>query len=517
MNTLGTRKWWALVALTLVALVVGIDATVLNLALPALAGALHASSVELQWFVAAYTLALPAMLLPAGLFGDRYGRKRMLVAALIAFGLGSLACAYAPASGAFIAARVLLGVAAAFLVALSLAVLPVMFTEQERPRAVGIWAAANFISLPIGPLLGGWLLTNFWWGSVFLINLPVVVLAILAVLALLPESRSPERSGLDPLGVLTSSAGLAGIIYGIIQAGENGWGDAGAVGPLATGALLLVAFVLWERRLGARPGGQPLVDLGLFRSPRFTWGTLLAAVGIFPLFGVMFVLSQFWQAVLGVDAQGAGIRLLPVIAGMVVGAGLADRLAARTGAKVTVAAGFVLVAGAMIAGATTTLRSGDGFAALWTAIAGAGTGLALATAANAALSVLAAERSGVGSALMQAVQKVGAPFAVAILGSVLNSGYRDHLTLTGLPAQAAAAVQQSVYGGLAVARQLGAPALRDAVQGAFVNGMDAALWVCAGIAAASIVLALAFLPGRAPVAGKTAADGVELRHEIITG
>lgn len=516
MNTLGTSKWWALVALTLVVLVVGIDATVLNLALPALAGALHASNAELQWFVAAYALAVPAMLLPAGLLGDRYGRKRMLLGALVVFGAGSLACAYAPSAGAFIAARVLLGLAAAFLVTLSLAVLPVLFTEQERPRAVGIWAAANFVSLPIGPLLGGWLLSNFWWGTVFLINVPVVVLALVAVLVLLGESRSLERPGLDPAGVLLSSAGLAALIYGTIEAGQQGWGDAGALVPLIAGALLLGGFVLWERRLSRRPHGQPLVDLDLFRSPSFTWGTLLAAVGIFPLFGVMFALSQFWQAVLGVDAQGAGVRLLPVIAGLVVGAGLADRVAARAGAKLTVAGGFLLLAGAMLAGGTTSLSSGDGFTALWTAGSGVGTGLALATAANAALGALSAARSGVGTALMQAVQKVGAPFAVAILGSVLNSGYRDHLALAGVPAPAAAVVQQSVYGGLAVARQLGSAALADSVRSSFVLGLDAALWVCAGIAAGALVLALVFLPRQAAAPGKTDAEGVQLRHEVVT-
>ncbi len=512
----GASKWWALAALVLAVLTVGIDTTVLNLALPALADALHASNAELQWFVAAYALALPAFLLPAGLLGDRLGRKRMLLAALAVFGLGSLACAYAPSAGAFIAARVLLGLAAAFLTTMSLAVLPVIFAESERSRAVGIWAAGNFVALPIGPLLGGWLLTHFWWGSVFLINLPVVVLAMAAVLALLPESRSPVAPGLDLPGVLLSSLGLAGLVYGVIQAGQDGWGAAGALVPLIGGAGALAGFVAWERRLSRQPDGQPLVDLGLFRVPAFTWGTLLAAVGIFPLFGVLFVLSQYWQAVLGVDAQGAGVRLLPTIAGMVVGAGLADRVSARAGAKLTTAAGFLLVAGAMAAGGVAGASGGDLYVAMWTAGAGAGTGLALATAANAALGALSAENSGVGSGLMQAVQKVGAPFAVAILGSVLNSAYQDHLALTDLPAATAGAIRGSVYAGLAAAQQLGSAALAAGVRAAFVAGMDAALWVCAGIAAAAIGLALAFLPRRAG-AGAAAPEAVQLGHEIPIG
>jgi hypothetical protein len=185
----------------------------------------------------------------------------------------------------------------------------------QSPAAVGVWATANFLALPLGPILGGWLLTNYWWGWAFLINVPVVLVGLLAVIVLLPESRSATRAGLDPVGVLSSSAGLTVLVYGVIEAGQHGWGDTMALTAMIAGTLLLVGFVAWERRLGRRPAGQPLVDLGLFRSTSFTWGTILAAVGIFALFGVLFTAPQYFQAVLGTDAMGSGLRLLPLIGG----------------------------------------------------------------------------------------------------------------------------------------------------------------------------------------------------------
>jgi DHA2 family multidrug resistance protein-like MFS transporter len=515
MNVLGVRRWWALGALTLAVLAVGLDGTVLSVALPTLATDLHASTADLQWFVSGYTLVLAAALLPGGLLGDRYGRKRVLLGALGLFGAGSLACAYATSAGAFIAARVLLGLGAAAIIPLALSVLTVLFNDQERPRAVGIWATANFLALPIGPILGGWLLTNYWWGWVFLINLPVVAVGMAAVIAWLPESRSGTRPGLDWMGILLSSGGLAVLVYGVIQAGEHGWGDPVALVGMLAGALVLVAFGLWERRLGRRPAGQPLLDLGLFRSASFTWGAILAAVGIFALFGVLFTAPQYFQAILGTDAMGSGLRLLPLIGGLAVGAGMADRLAARAGAKLTVAAGFVLMAAGLAVGATTSLTSGTGFLSLWTPVVGLGMGFALATASSAALSVLSPERAGVGSAVIQAVNKVGAPVAAAVLGSVLNATYRGQLDLAGVPVRVASAVRDSVFAGIEAAQWLGSGSLLHSVRAAFVDGMDVMLWVCVAIAVAGVLLALVFLPGRAAAATTTEAEPAVPEDEIV--
>jgi EmrB/QacA subfamily drug resistance transporter len=516
----GGRKWWALAGLTLGVLAVGLDATVLSVALPTLAGSLHASATDLQWFVSSYTLALAMGLLPGGVLGDRFGRKKVMMITLAVFGLSSLACALSTEPGEFIAARTMLGLSAGFMIPLVLSIVTVMFAEEERTRAVGVWAAANFLALPIGPILGGWLLSNYWWGWVFLMNLPVVVVGLIAMAALVPESRAAERPGLDPPGMVASCAGLAVLVYGFIAAGQYGWFSAAAIAAMAGGAALLTAFVLWERRLG-RHGGQPLVDLGLFRSPRFTWGTVLQAFGIFAMFGLLFAAPQFFQAVLGVSAMGSGVRLLPLMAGLALGAGLADRVAARLTTKLTAALGFTLLTCGLVLGATMTVASGNAFIATWTAITGVGFGLALATAASTALVDLPTDRAGVGSAVMQAVQKAGAPLSAAILGSVMSLAYHSRLDLSGLPAPAADAVRSSVFSGLAVARQTGSAALLDSVRAAFVHGTDAMLWVSAGVGAAGIVLALAFLPWHAVADAEAVAatgqgrEGAESPHERV--
>jgi EmrB/QacA subfamily drug resistance transporter len=507
-------KWWALGALVIGILAVGLDATIINIALPTLASQLHASTGQLQWIADAYNLVFAAMLLPAGLLGDRYGRKRMLMIALVLFGLASAACAFAPTAEWLIAARALLGIGGAFLIPLSMAVLPILFTEEERPKAMSAWLVANAVSFPIGPIFGGWLLSHFWWGAAFLINVPVVLLALLAVGGLLPETRNPEQPSLDWPGIVMSSLGLAGVIDGLIEAGDKGWGDPLTLGPLVVGSTGLAAFVAWQRHLTARPGGQSLVDLSLFRSASFTWGTLLSTISQFAMFGVLFTLPQFFQAVGGADSMGAGLRILPIIGGLVVGAKVAERLGTRVGAKATVALGYTVLAAGLFVGATTGLGSGEAFTLSWIAVIGVGLGFAMPSTMNAALSALSPERSGVGSGLNQALRQVGGAVGVAVLGTVMGSVYRDHLDLTGLPAPAAEIVRKSVFGGVAIAQRLHAAPLLASVRGAFVHGMDAMLGVCGGLMVVGIALAIAFLPGRASTATAQGKRGLA-EHAVI--
>jgi len=492
----GLRKWSALGALTLAVLTVGLDSTILSVALPTLATKLHASASQLQWFFASYTLVLAAALLPGGLLGDRFGRKLMLMISIGVFGAGSVWCAYSTSANEFIAARVLAGVGAALLIPVSMSMLPVIFTEKERTRAVGIWAAANFVALPLGPILGGWLLTRYWWGWAFLLNVPVALIGLIAVALLLPESRSERPPSLDPVGIVLSSAGLAVLTYGFIRAGQESWSDRLAITYMIVGAVALVLFVLWELRRDRRDVRSALVDLGLFRSVSFTWGTILAGVAIFAMFGLLYTAPQYFQAILGKDAMGSGLRLLPTIAGLIVGALLADQVDKLIGAKLTVAIGFAILGTGLLLGAHTTVHSGDTNITIWTAICGLGLGPALATASSAALGQLSKERAGVGSALMQTVQKVGVPLSAAILGSVLNASYRGRLELTGLPAEAVKAVRSSVFSGLAVAQEAHLPDLARSVRSAFVHGMDVMLWCSGGLAVAGVILALIFLPGR---------------------
>lgn len=496
METIGARRWWALGAVMLSVLAVSMDITVLNVALPTLSTNLKASETQLQWFSSAYTLVLAAMMLPAGLLGDRYGRKKMMLASLGLFAAGSLACAYSRSPTEFIAARVLLGFAGAGVGVLSISALTVLFSDEERPKALGIWAAVNLIAVPIGPILGGWLLSHYWWGWVFLMNVPAALLGLAATAVLVLESSSVVRPRIDAVGVIGSSAGLAAVIYGFVYAGEHGWTSAGTIAWLLAGLVVLAAFYYWERVLDQRPGGQPLVELRLFRSPSFTWGSVLYAVLTLALVGLLFVMPQYFQGVLGTSAQGSGIRLLPAVGGLLLGVVPSAAVAKAIGAKLTVAAGFAILCAGLAVGATGALSSGAGFAAAWLAIAGIGTGFTLPTAASAALSELSEEHAGVGSGVLQALKNTGAPLGSAVLGTVLSSAYVSRLPLPGYPPAVAAVVHQSVFGGVEVARILHSPLLLTAVRAAFVHGVDVALVVSAGFAAAGMVLSLLFLPAR---------------------
>jgi EmrB/QacA subfamily drug resistance transporter len=502
------RKWWALAALALVSMVIGLDMMVLNVALPTLAKDLNASTSDLQWFANAYSLVLAAALLPAGMLGDRYGRKKFLIGALVLFGIASLACAYCTDVTQLIGARVLLGIGAAFLMPLSMSILTVLFSDGERSRALTMIVTANSIGLPLGPIVGGLLLDHFWWGSVFLINVPVVAVAVIAAVTLLPESRSSSQPRLDVFGVALSSMGLVGLTYGVIRIGDDGWSSGTALAWMAAGAATLAGFVAWQLRLHRRPNGQPLVDIGLFSSRRFTWGTILATLATFAMFGVFFVMPQFFQAVDGTDALGTGLRLLPVIGGLLVGARAADKLVRKTGTGLMIASGYGVFAAGLLLGSFTSVGSGYGYVATWFALVGVGIGLALPAAMDAALGALSKERSGVGSALIQAVRQVGGAIGVAILGTVLNSTYRDSVDVTGLPAEAADTVKRGVTAGVAVATQLRSPELLAAVRRAFADAMDSMLLVSTGVALAGVVLALIFLPRRpepAPVDDAAAA------------
>ncbi|GIE32511.1 MFS transporter [Actinoplanes italicus] len=486
-------RWYALAALALCTVAIGLDGTVLSVALPTLAGDLGATTADLQWFTTSYLLVLAAMLLPAGMLGDRFGRKRLLLGALVIFGAASAACAMAETTGQLIAARAVLGLGSAVIMSLIGAVLTVLFDERERPRALTIWITANALGIPLGPLLGGWLLDNFHWGSVFLINLPIVGLGLIAVAVLVPESYGDRRRRFDLPGILLSTIGLVAVTYGIIEAGDRGWGDAGTSVTIAVGVFALVALVLWQRRAAA-----PLIDLGLFRNRSFTGGTIMATIAGFAFFGLLFALPQLFQAVNGTDAFGTGVRLLPVIGGLMVGARLGEKAAARFGPRAVIAAGLALMSAALFAGTATGTGTGYGWVAAWIGVAGVGLGLTMPTSMNVTISTLDAERSGVGNALIQAIRQVGSAIGVAVLGMVLNSGYRDTVDVGGLPPEAADAVRDSAASGVAVAGRAGSPELLDSVRDAFVHGMGLSLIVSGAVAAAGAILALIILPRGLP-------------------
>jgi EmrB/QacA subfamily drug resistance transporter len=477
------RRWWALGALVLSLLTIGFDATILNVALPNLATALDAGTAELQWIIDAYILVFAGLLLPAGALGDRYGRKLFLLLGLVLFGGASVVASYAGSAGTVIGARALMGIGAAILTPITGAIIPSLFPVAERTKAIAFMAIGLGAGVPLGPIVGGYLLKHFWWGSVFLVNVPVVIVAIIAVAVLIPESKDPTPRRVDVVGGLLSTAGLVAFVYAVIAAPTDGWTSArvlvGGIGGLA----LLGGFVSWERRVA-----EPMIDLRLFGRPRFLWGSVAGTVASFGMFGLLFVLPLYLQAVQGNDALGTGVRLLPMMGGLIVGARASEKIGERFGARVPIVAGLALVTTGLATGAFTTVGSGYGFVATWLSIVGLGIGLSLAPAMAAVLAELPPERAGSGSAVTMALRQVGGALGVALLGSLSSAVYTAHLHRdAGLPPAAAKAVHDSVAGAVAVAGKIGDAALAVDARTAFMGAMSAVLVACAAVTAAGAV------------------------------
>ncbi|MFE9859421.1 DHA2 family efflux MFS transporter permease subunit [Streptomyces sp. NPDC005780] len=484
------RRWWALGALVASMLVLGFDMTILNVALPTMAGELGATTGEQQWMADGYVVVFAALMLPAGLLGDRFGRRRMLIAGLGVFLVGSVIGTLADDVPTVIAARCVMGVGGALVMPLALAVLPSLFGEpKDRIKAVGIVSAASALGLPLGPILGGWLLDHFWWGSVFLVNIPMVGIGIAACVFLLPETRDPAAPTVDVVSTALSATGLGALIYGVIEAPGRGWGDPLVLAVLAAGVILIAALVLRERR-----SARPMLDMALLRQRTFLLSTLASTLVMFALAGLMFILPGYLQAVLGHDAFGTGVRMLPMMGGLIVATRAGGPVNARFGARATMSAGLVVLAFAALLGSRTTVDSGYGFTALWLSIAGAGFGFAVVPAMNAALGALPADRAGSGSGLLMTVRQTGSALGIALLGSLLAGAYSGRLDTAGLPAAAADTAGDSVVAAHAVAARLGAQRLVESADAAYIHGMSLVLLVVGATALISALLVGAFLP-----------------------
>ncbi|MEV5967456.1 DHA2 family efflux MFS transporter permease subunit [Kribbella sp. NPDC051952] len=501
----GARRFGVLIALCLAVLVLGLDTTVLNVALPTLASDLDASTSQLQWMANSYNLVLAALLLPAGLLGDRYGRRKIIAIALTLFGAASLACALADSAETLIAARAFLGIGAAMIVPVALSLITVLFrTEEDRKKAIGFFVVANSIGMPLGPIVGGLLLDHAGWQWIFFMNVPIALIAALAVTLLIPETRSSRRPAIDWLGIILSSAGLAALVYGVTKAGETSWGDGETVLFLGLAVVLIAGFLVWQRR-----NTQPLIELRLFAERTFTGGAVLLTVSVFAIFGLLFTMPQYFQGINGSDALHTGLKLLPFIGGMTLGAKLAEPVEAKAGTRLVVMIGFVVMAVGFALGAFTDLDTGYGYTAIWFVVVGFGLGCSMPQAMNAALGVLDPERAGTGSGLLQAFRQVGGTVGVAVLGTVLNSVYRNNVDTTGLPGQAADAVEKGVGGGLAVAAKTGSGELLNDVRDAFLTSLNTTMWVSAGIAVVGAVLAALLMPRRAKKASPEVLMGVQ--------
>ncbi|ASW54647.1 MFS transporter [Plantactinospora sp. KBS50] len=497
-NTGHPRRWAILGVLVVSLLVVVLDNTILNVALRTLADPVHglgATQGELEWSINSYTLVFAGLLFSFGVLGDRYGRRRYLLAGLAIFGLASLASAYAQNPGQLVAARALMGLGGAAIMPVTLSIISNVFDPRERGRAIGVWSGAVGLGVAIGPVLGGALLEHYWWGSVFLVNVPVVVVGLVAVALLVPESRDPRPGRIDVLGVLLSVIGLVGLSYGIIDGGEHGFERFTAWGSIVGGILVLAAFVAYERRID-----HPSLDVRLFRLPRFAAPTAVIGLVFFAAMGVMFFSSFYLQLVRGYSPLQTGLLFLPFAAAQMIFAPRSAAMVGRYGGKAVAAVGLTLIVLAELAFVVIDADSPIWLFGLVFFIQGAGMANILPPATESIMSALPRERAGVGSAVSNTVRQVSGALGVAVLGSVLSAVYRDRIgpATAELPAPIRAAAGESISGAYGVADALGPAgrAVLGAANDAFVSAMHGAALLAAVITAVGIVVTLRWMPGR---------------------
>ncbi|MDX6739999.1 MFS transporter [Actinocorallia sp. A-T 12471] len=489
-----TGRWATLGVLVLAVLLVAVDATVLGLATPFISADLKPSGNQLLWIGDVYSFVLAGLLVSMGGLGDRIGRKKVLLAGATAFGAASVLNAYATSPEMLIAARALLGVAGATLMPSTLALIRNIFTDpRERSLAVGVWASSASAGAALGPLVGGVLLEHFWWGSVFLINLPVMALLVLVGIRLLPESRDPSPGPWDLPSVGLSLVGMVGVVYALKEAASHGWSaQVGAAGLVGVGAL--VWFVRRQRVLAA-----PLIDVRLFRHRGFSAAVAADLFGVLGLTGLVFFLSQFLQLVQGRSPLEAGLAELPATVGAVVTGLLAGAVARRTSVRAVVAGGLASVGVALAL--LTGLERGTGYGLLFTALllVGVGAGFAFTTTSDVIVSSVPKEQAGAASAVAETAYELGGALGIAVLGSIVTTVYRGFPTPTGTPAEAAEAAHGSIGGAVGAAEQLGGErgtALLTAAQDAFAAGLRGTAAVGATILLATAVAVWFLLKGQ---------------------
>jgi EmrB/QacA subfamily drug resistance transporter len=509
------RRWLILGVLCFSLLVIVLDNSILNVALPAIVRQLDATNTQLQWMVDAYTLVFAGLLLTAGSLGDRFGRRPALQFGLVVFGLGSLASAMADSAGALIASRGFMGIGGAFIMPATLSIITNVFPARERGKAIGVWAATAGVAVALGPLTGGFLLEHFYWGSVFLVNLPVVTIGLVAGVFLVPDSKDPSAPRLDPIGAVLSILGLTALLFAIIEAPENGWTDPVTIAGFMIGAVLVGAFAWWERHTD-----HPMLDFTFFTNPRFSAASAAITVTFFAMFGSLFVFSQYLQFVLGYTPLQTGVRLLAFAVPMIIIAPLSARFVHRLGTKRVVAAGMILTATGLVLLSFTAGQTTYGAIAWRMVVLASGLALTMAPATESIMGSLPLAKAGVGSAVNDTTRQVGGALGVAVLGSVFTSIYGSHLTnaLSGqaLPADVLEQAKDSVGAALRAAAAIGGNTGNEigaAARSAFIDGFHAALRVGALVTIIGVVITLVWLPARArPSDVDSQAEEFEAEH-----
>jgi EmrB/QacA subfamily drug resistance transporter len=497
-----TQKGVILLALCLAALIINIDVTIVNVALPSLVRELGATTTSLQWVVDAYTLVFAALILAAGSFSDRVGRKGVLMTGLGVFAAGSMAGAFCTTSDQLVAARVVMGIGAAAIFPSTLSLIANIFTERaERAQAIGLWGATTGVGVATGPIVGGWLLERFWWGSIFVFMVPIAVVVVALVAWAVPTSRDPSAAPIDLPGLVLSSAGMGLLVFGVIQAPHWGWGSARTLATLAGGVAVLAIFVNVERGRA-----HPMLDISLFRNLRFTAASGSITIAFFTLTGFTFLVTQYFQLVKAYSPLETGVRLLPVAFAIAAAAVGGTKLAVAIGNKAVVTLGLALF------GIDLFWMAGNGastsYAILFAQmiVGGGGVGLITAPATEAIMGAVPAEKAGVGSAVNDATRLFGDALGVAVIGSIASSLYTSRLAARApahLPPAVAGATKGSLGGALGAAQGLAhagfvatARALDHAAIDAFLHGYAGSLRVAGVVALAGALMAAIWLPAR---------------------
>jgi EmrB/QacA subfamily drug resistance transporter len=495
-------RWVTLAVVCVSLMVITIDNTILNVALPTLGRQLGAGTSSLQWIVDIYVLVFAGLLLTAGSLGDRFGRYKALTFGLVVFGIGSVASALSGSTNVLISTRAFMGIGGAFIMPATLSIITNVFTNPlERGKAIGIWAGVAALGVGIGPVTGGFLLAHFYWGSVFFVNVPIVILALIGGWFLIPESKDPSAPPLDPIGALLSILGLAALLWAVIEAPLQGWGSPSTIAGLVASVVLLAAFVRWEFTYSS-----PMLDMRFFKNPRFTAASGAIALAFFSLFGALFVLTQYLQLVHGYSPLRAGALLVPQSAAMMVTAASSSAVVQRWGNKVVVGVGLLVVAAGLgaFAGMSAT-------APLWeiivaTVVMGIGFGNVMAPATDSIMGSLPRAKAGVGSAMNDTTRQTGGAIGVAVIGSVLASKFRSSMVSGGrarhLPSAVISATRSDIATALRVAKTpLGkpvAPVIVSLARSSFVASFHVAALVGTAVIVVAALCVFRWLPARPP-------------------
>ncbi len=505
MNTLAIntrdyrRRWWTLVVIAISVLIVVIDSTIVNIALPTLQRELNTTLSQLQWIINAYIMVFAALMLTMGALGDLIGRAKMLQAGIVVFAGASLAAAFASSGGQLILWRSIMGIGGAMILPATLAIITNVFPREERGKAIGVWAGLNGIGVALGPIIGGLIIENFQWHWIFLINIPIAAVALIAGWFLVPDSRDPSPKRPDLPGTILSAAALSSLVFGLIQGGNWGWTNPAVIGSLSGSVVIIILFILWERHTN-----QPMLEIGFFRSARFSAGVGAVSIMSLALIGITFALTLYMQFVNGYDALETGIRFLPLALGIFIGAGSADKIVSRLGTTRVMVLGFI---GTAIIGALASFWQVEtAYWQLGLMFFGLGffLGYIAAPATEAVMGALPEARAGIGSAMNTVSRLVAGSIGVAALGSALSTIYSSSFakaaaTIAGLPAEIAEAASESVGAAVTIAETLPpgvGDALAQAAKESFMDGWQVMAFVTCGVSAIGAIVVLKSMPPR---------------------